>query len=243
MYELTIFGLLAILSSAQATSWAGSNLSQRAFIRAARQADREQLNVQGFTVEVSFSEKARQKLTESKETIVAISYFTANPRKDASLKAYRKLLSRPGPLGLGEVEVEATPGESLKFGAIKLDQSAIAVIDDQGPQLLLNVVSGRRSSENNLLDCGIFEGALKSVQGTVIPIACKLIEERHRINVVPGRLIKPRRAVGKQFFGYWLTAVMAVDKPPVATPVAPALVRVPSSLTVKMEAALSSLVT
>ena len=89
---------------------------------------------------------------------MAISYFTANPRKDASPKAYRKLLSRPGPLGLGEVEVEATPGESLKFGAIKLDQSAIAVIDDQGPQLLLNVVSGRRSSENNLLDCGIFEG-------------------------------------------------------------------------------------
>src|ERR1700721_172756 len=162
MYELTIFGLLAILSSAQATSWAGANLSQRAFIRAARQADREQLNVQGFTVEVSFSEKARQRLTESKETIVAISYFTASPRKDASLKAYRKLLSRPGPLGLGEVEVEAKPGESLKFGAIKLDRSASAVIDDQGPQLLVNVVSGRRSFENNLLDCGIFEGALKS---------------------------------------------------------------------------------
>ena len=38
-----------------------------------------------------------------------------------------------------------------------------------------------------------------------------------------------RRASG---LGYWLTAVMAVDKSPVATPVFPALVRVPSLLTV-----------
>jgi hypothetical protein len=50
-------------------------------------------------------------------------------------------------------------------------------VDNQGPQLLINVYSGRKSSPNNLLDCGIYEGALKAVQGQSIPISCKLIGE------------------------------------------------------------------
>jgi hypothetical protein len=145
----------------------------------------EQPNLPGFTVEVSLSEKARQKLVAGKETILAVSYFIASPRKGIPPQSYKKLLSRPGPLGLGEVEEEAKPGESLKFGAIKLNRSALAVVDEEGPQLLLNVVSGRRSSKDNLLDCGIFEGSLKSVQGTVIPINCKLIEEMDRIKPIP----------------------------------------------------------
>jgi hypothetical protein len=49
--------------------------------------------------------------------------------------------------------------------------------DSQGLQLLINVYSGRKSSPNNLLDCGIYEGALKAIQGQSIPISCKLIGE------------------------------------------------------------------
>ena len=173
MLKLTVLSLFVLSSLANGTSPAGSSPTQ------------QQPDFPGFTVEVSLSEKAIQKLLEAKETIVAVSYFTASPRKGISPKSYKKLLSRPGPLGLGTVEVEAKPGESLKFGAIKLDQSAIGVIDEQGPQLLLNVVSGRRSSENNLLLCDIFEGSLKSVQRTVISITCKLIDERARIKSIP----------------------------------------------------------
>ncbi len=47
----------------------------------------------------------------------------------------------------------------------------------QGPQLLINVYSGRKSSPNNLLDCGIYEGSFQAIQGQSIPIACKLIGE------------------------------------------------------------------
>jgi hypothetical protein len=159
MHKLTVFGIFAL-----------SHLAHGATPK-----------LPGFTVEVSLSDRARHKLVERKETILAVSYFTASPRKGITPKSYKKLLSRPGPLGLGEVEVEAKPGESLRFGAIRLDSSALAVIDGQGPRLLLNVVSGRRSSEDNLLLCDIFEGSLESVQRTVIPIACKLIEEQDHI--------------------------------------------------------------
>jgi hypothetical protein len=50
-------------------------------------------------------------------------------------------------------------------------------VDSNGPQLLINVYSGRKSSPNNLLDCGIYEGSLQAVQGQSIPIPCKLIGE------------------------------------------------------------------
>jgi hypothetical protein len=49
--------------------------------------------------------------------------------------------------------------------------------DTQGVQLLINVYSGRKSSPNNLLDCGIYEGPMQAVQGKSIPISCKLIGE------------------------------------------------------------------
>ena len=131
----------------------------------------------GFTVDVALSEKAKKKLIESKETIVVVSYFTGSPKPGASLKQYKRFLSRPGPIGLGDVEVEFVPGESARFGVIKLNRAALAQIDNKGPQLLINVVSGRKSSEDNLLACDIYEGALEPVQGTTIPIRCKLIEE------------------------------------------------------------------
>jgi hypothetical protein len=50
-------------------------------------------------------------------------------------------------------------------------------VDSSRPQLLINVYSGRKSSPNNLLDCGIYEGSLAAIQGQSIPISCKLIGE------------------------------------------------------------------
>lgn len=133
----------------------------------------------GFSVEITLSDRAKKKLIDSKETVVVIGFFTGSPRQGVPLTQYEKYLSRPGPIGLADVEVEVPPGKIAEFGKIKLNQDALAQIDDQGPQLLINVVSGRKSSEDNLLACDIYEGALTSVQGKSIPIKCKLIRELH----------------------------------------------------------------
>jgi hypothetical protein len=151
--------------------------SRQPIMQADALPDRARSGLPGFTVEVTLSEKARQKLNESKETIAATSYFTASPRKGVPLSQYRRFLSRPGPLGLGYVDIEAKPGESLRFGEIKLDQSAMPLIDEQGPQLLVNVGSGRRAYKDNILACDIYQGPLMPVQGKIIPITCKLIRE------------------------------------------------------------------
>jgi len=127
----------------------------------------------GFSVSVTLSEKAGKTLADRKETIVVAAYFSGFPKPGTP----RKYVSDMGEIGLGQANVEIAPGAVARFGPIKLKQGALNQVDTKGPQLLINVYSGRKSSPDNLLDCGIYEDALAPIQGKTIPIACKLIGE------------------------------------------------------------------
>jgi len=128
---------------------------------------------QGFTVDVTLSDKAEHKLVSGKETIIIAAYLTGRPRPGTN----KKYISDMGEIGLGEAQVEVAPGQSAKFDKLKLSQDALEQSLNRNPILLINVYSGRKSSKDNLLDCGIYEDDLKPVQGKSIPIACKLIGE------------------------------------------------------------------
>jgi hypothetical protein len=127
----------------------------------------------GFSVSVTLSDKARKLLTDHKETIIVAGYFTGSPKSGTP----RKYITDMGEIDLGQVETEIAPGEIAKFGPVKMKQDALNQVDKSGPQLLINVYSGRKSSKDNLLDCVIYEDALEPVEGKTIPIACKLIGE------------------------------------------------------------------
>lgn len=128
----------------------------------------------GFVVDVSLSEQAMKKLAESKETVIVSANLSGRPKKGA-LKRYVDEMGRVG--GLGDVEIEIAPGKSARFEEIKMKEDAFEQTDKQSPELLINVFSGRKSSEDNLLACGIYEGKLIDVEGRSIPIACKLLQE------------------------------------------------------------------
>jgi hypothetical protein len=127
----------------------------------------------GFSVSVTLSDKARKTLTDRKETIIVAAYFTGSPKPGTP----RKYISDMGEIGLGETDVEIRLGEIAKFGTVNLKKDALNQVDKSGPQILINVFSGRKSSKDNLLDCGIYEDALGPIQGKTVPIACKLIGE------------------------------------------------------------------
>lgn len=127
----------------------------------------------GFSVNLAFSERAKNTLSERKETVVVAGYVTGYPKPGAP----KQYVSDMGEIALGQVRTEVPPGDVVSFNEIQLRPDALKQIDSQGPQLLINVFSGRRSSKDNLLDCGIYEGSLRAVQGRKIPISCKLIGE------------------------------------------------------------------
>ncbi|HEV2133038.1 MAG TPA: hypothetical protein VGR47_02125 [Terracidiphilus sp.] len=132
--------------------------------------------VPGFAVKVSFSKKANDELTSRSETVVVVGYLSGFPK----LGTPKRLLDGQikDTIWLGEVEGEFMPGSLTTFNRIKLDQSRLKWVDHRGPQLLINVFSGRKSSPDNLLSCDTYEGSLQSVQGRDVEIFCKLIREQ-----------------------------------------------------------------
>jgi hypothetical protein len=133
----------------------------------------------GFSVKVTYSQKASDALAAGKETVMVAGYLYGFP-KTGTPKAD---VDHEGKIDVGEVHDEFAPGAESSIGQVKLDQATLKDralmkwFDTQGTQILINVYSGRKSSPNNLLDCGIYEGSLAAVQGTTIPISCKLIGE------------------------------------------------------------------
>jgi hypothetical protein len=127
----------------------------------------------GFSVYLALSERARKALSERRETVVVAGYVTGFPKPGAP----KQYVSDMGEIALGQVLAEVPPGGLVNFNQIQLRSDALKQIDAQGPQVLINVFSGLRSSKDNLLACGIFAGSLKAVQGRKIPISCKLVGE------------------------------------------------------------------
>ena len=127
----------------------------------------------GFTVKVTYSQKAMDKLIASKETVIVVGYLYGLPKAGTP----KRDIDGVGQVDLGEVKREIVPAASATFDSVKPDQALIKWVNDQGLQILINVYSGRKSSPNNLLDCGIYEGPLATIQGQSVPISCKLIGE------------------------------------------------------------------
>jgi hypothetical protein len=127
----------------------------------------------GFTVKLTFSEKASTTLIARKETVVVAAYLWGDPKPGAP----KRYVDEMGQVNLGEVDSEVAPDKDAPFQDFKLKKDALQQLDSHGPQLLINVFSGRKSSPDNLLDCGIYEGPLKTAAQANIKTACKLIGE------------------------------------------------------------------
>lgn len=127
----------------------------------------------GVTVILNDSPQAQQALVSRKETVIVSASITGFPKPGTP----RKDLDGEGQVDLGNFTREILPGRNGVFKTFALNKAGLTRLDQRGPQLLINVYSGRKSSPNNLLDCGIYQGPLQAVENHSIPIACKLIGE------------------------------------------------------------------
>jgi hypothetical protein len=173
-FSFSARAVLVLLVALTAFSVAGSVLTGPAFAQqGSASAAAPASPLASFNVKVTYSQKAMDKLVASKETVIVAGYLNASPIAGTP----KKYVDHVGQLDIGEVQREIAPGAIATFSGVKPDQAMVKWIDSQGPQLLINVYSGRKSSPDNLLDCGIYEGPLAAVQGQSIPISCKLIGE------------------------------------------------------------------
>lgn len=125
-----------------------------------------------FTVSVKLSPKASAKLKKMGETIIVSASFFGYPTRAAQSKA-----ECSGEIGLGSVDKELEkPGVAI-FEGSTYDKSKLSLIENQEPLLLINVFSGRKSSEDNLLDCSVFQDTVHRAVKDGVSIDCKLIGE------------------------------------------------------------------
>ena len=149
------------------------------FIKAGHSKDSNYLQIVGdsveirpFEIEVSLSPKAEKKLKEEKETIIVAAFFTGEP-KDTTTREYKD----NGEIFVTSRKIELAELRKAKFEGIKFSKGLYDSLSSKDISLLINVFSGRRSTDNNLLSCGIIEQQMSKLKGTSYTIKGRLIEE------------------------------------------------------------------
>ncbi|HEX7804065.1 MAG TPA: hypothetical protein VF471_15050 [Pseudoxanthomonas sp.] len=124
-----------------------------------------------FELRISLSDEAAARIVPAKEGVVAMINYAGDPAPGVGDPFVDEL----GFIDLGQVEVDVTgklqaviDGHALKTDMLKYLQGE--------PRVIVNVASGRRVFEDNLLDCGSFENDLKVAIAAPVVLHCELLD-------------------------------------------------------------------
>ena len=118
-----------------------------------------------FEIELKLSEKAEKKLKADNETVIVMAYFLEIIRKDDYFD------ERP----LTSHSIELTDKRLARFENIKFSKDLYDSLENKDIELLINVFSGRRSTENNILDCDLLQDFMSNIKEKRFTLTGKLI--------------------------------------------------------------------
>ena len=125
-----------------------------------------------FEIEVTLSDSAKKKMTADGETIIVKAYLTGQPKDSVDIE-----LTELGELFLGTPQIELDRPGIARFDKINISKKTYEALVDKDFEILINIYSGRRSSENNLLDAELLQGPASTVTGKRHILNAKLIRE------------------------------------------------------------------
>lgn len=108
--------------------------------------DKDSVTVLPFEMDISLSQKAKERIVNGPETIGINLALTGIP-KDPTL------LSNDGFFYLASVDKEISYGQIARFDNIKFSRKTFDQLTDKNFIVTVNVFSGRKSSPDNLLNC------------------------------------------------------------------------------------------
>jgi hypothetical protein len=136
------------------------------------EANDETIVVPEFSIAVKLSESAKKRLQAMHESVLVIAYFDGDP-----LPGRGKDNSPMRGVVLGNDEKLVGANNVAKFSDTRISQSNWDDLSSKDYYVTINVVSARRSSKNNLLDCGNPEDQISAFAGKSTPVSCRLIGE------------------------------------------------------------------
>jgi hypothetical protein len=128
-------------------------------------------SVAPFDVTVELTPRAAAQLKERGETIIVFAdfYGSANARG-------AKYADHMGGIAWSKGDRVELGGPGVaRFRSRDLNVELLNYFEKRKPYVLINVVSGRRTSKNNLLDCNAFEDSVYLAVKKGVRIACDLI--------------------------------------------------------------------
>jgi hypothetical protein len=132
----------------------------------------DSLRLPTFEIEVTLSDSAQKKMALNHETIIVKAYLSGQPKDSADVQ-----LTELGELFLGTPQIELEKPGIARFDKVIISKKAYESLVDKNFEILINIFSGRRSSENNLLDAELLQGPVSDVVGKRHVLNVKLIRE------------------------------------------------------------------
>jgi hypothetical protein len=128
-------------------------------------------NPYALDINLALTPRTIEKLKADKESItVSVMYFGVPASEDAP--GVDKDVNE---VGLGSDQIDVAPDVvHVKAPGTGFDPKNLASIKD-APEVLVNVYSARKASEDNVLDCDIYQGPVAMAQKKPIEIHCDLL--------------------------------------------------------------------
>ena len=121
---------------------------------------KDSVEVPSFEIEVKLTKRAEKKLREDHETIIVQAYFLGIPT-DTTRREYQE----EGTIPVGSPKVELTREGVARFEGLKMSKVDFESLADKDFEVLINVYSGRRASQLNLLKCDVLQQPISKVRG------------------------------------------------------------------------------
>lgn len=136
-----------------------------------------------FEVNLTLTPRAADKLASTNEKVTVAAMYFGIPVSETAPGVDDHVME----VSLGGDDVEVAPESALvKAPGAGFDPTYIASIKGE-PEVLVNVYSARKTHEDNLLSCGIYQGPVKMAQQKPVEIQCDLIydEDGNPTGVTP----------------------------------------------------------
>lgn len=128
-------------------------------------------NPYAFELRISLSDAATAMIVPAKEGVVAMINYAGDPAPAIGDPFADEL----GFIDLGQVEVDITGKSQVVIDGRALKTDMLKYLQGE-PRVNVNVASGRRVFEDNLLDCGSFEDDLKVAIARPVVLHCELLD-------------------------------------------------------------------
>ncbi len=139
--------------------------------------NRDSITAPSFKIHLTLSEKAEKELKAKNETVLVSVEFIGTPEKKVSEKYKFEYYDENGQVTIGKKTIEKTKEREIEFDNCKISKSVLELLKNKTYDVRISVVSGRKSSKDNLLSCDFIQQNIEKIKNQNIEINGKLIAE------------------------------------------------------------------